>query len=225
MKILVCGDSFAITDNRYPGLHWSEKILDHSADFEINNLAAGGASNAMIAMQLLQGLKFNPDFVIFSFTTEGRYEFDLDTQAQIKDLTVLELADFQKRRWITNCFTETLPRALQQTAEKYYVEAASDSFEWLKNYMFIAFCLQTVATHNIRFAYTLGGFEYQRDWQQKLRSLFVDNMIAPHTANELAVNLWYHSNNTSDPAFHAGDYRVQSLFANECIARINGSYK
>ena len=67
MRILVCGDSFAITDPNFPGLHWTDKILDHSADFEVCNLAAGGASNAMIALQLMQGLQLRPDFVIFSF--------------------------------------------------------------------------------------------------------------------------------------------------------------
>lgn len=224
MRILICGDSFAITDPRYPGLHWSERILDHSADFEVANLAAGGASNAMISMQLLQGLKLNPDFVIFSFTTEGRYEFDSDINTQLQDVTAEELANFQKRRWTTNCFRETVPENLWHLAQRYHNLAASESFEWLKNYMFIAFCLQTAQEKNIRFAYSLGGFEYQRNWQQNLRSVFVDNMIAPYSSHEIAVNLWYYKNDTSNPVFHVDNPEVHTLFANECIARIRGQY-
>ena len=72
MKILVCGDSYAITDSDFPGLHWSEKILNFSPNFELCNLAYGGCSNAMITLQLLQGLNLNPNFVILSFTNEHR---------------------------------------------------------------------------------------------------------------------------------------------------------
>ena len=30
MRILVCGDSYSVTDPDFPGLHWSEKILNFS---------------------------------------------------------------------------------------------------------------------------------------------------------------------------------------------------
>lgn len=225
MKILVCGDSFAITDPAFPGLHWSDKILDHSADYEVCNLAAGGVSNAMITMQLLQGLKLNPDFVIFSFTNEGRYEIDADVRARPRDVTAQELADFQKRRWVTNCFVETVPQSTLDLVDRYRIEAASENFEWLKNYFYIVFCLQTVATRGIRFAYSLGGFEYQCDWQQNLRRVFVENMIAEYVNHELAVNLWHHNSMKKEPMFHVADDSVHELFANECIARIKGNYE
>ena len=76
MKILICGDSFCVTDPKFPKLHWSEKLLELSSDIEVYNLSMGGASNALITMQLMQGLKLKPDFIILSFTNEHRYEKD-----------------------------------------------------------------------------------------------------------------------------------------------------
>jgi len=67
MKILICGDSYCVPDPEYANLHWSEKILSSSQQTEIINLAYGGCSNALIALQLMQGLRFNPDFIIFFF--------------------------------------------------------------------------------------------------------------------------------------------------------------
>ena len=87
IKVLICGDSYCVTDPDFPGLHWSEKILNFSPDFEIANLAYGGCSNAMIALQLSQGLTLTPDFVILCFTNESRYELDKDVNALPKDLT------------------------------------------------------------------------------------------------------------------------------------------
>jgi len=96
MKILVCGDSYSITDPDFPGLHWSEKILNFSSGFELCNLAFGGCSNAMITLQLLQGLNLNPDFVIIAFTNEHRYEIDKDASVLPVDLSALSLSNYQK---------------------------------------------------------------------------------------------------------------------------------
>jgi hypothetical protein len=60
MKVLICGDSYCTNDTDYPGLHWTEKMLAQSAQLEICNLAHGGCSNAMILLQLLQGIKIQP---------------------------------------------------------------------------------------------------------------------------------------------------------------------
>jgi len=57
MRILVCGDSFSITDPDYPGLHWTEKILNFSPDFEIANLSYGGCSNANECINRITNIK------------------------------------------------------------------------------------------------------------------------------------------------------------------------
>lgn len=220
MRILICGDSFAITDPAFPGLHWSEKILDHSPDFEVCNLAYGGCSNALIVMQVLQGLKLNPDFVILSFTSDGRYEVDRDITACPRELNSVELADFQKRRYTTNCFEQSLSTAQLEVLNQWRV-MSSDNLEKLKNYFYIAFCLQTLHNQGIKFAYSLGGFEYQQDYTQLIRSNYLENMLVDYQSLELATNLWYHNNRQATPLFHVADSHIHTLFANECIARIN----
>lgn len=221
MRILVCGDSFAITDPDYPELHWSEKILNHSADIELCNLAAGGASNAMIAMQLLQGLQLKPDAVIFSFTTEGRYELDHNTTAIPKAITAAELADFQKQRWITNSFINVVDKTRLDAIDRWRTLAASESFEWLKDYFLIAFCLQTAQINKLKFAYSLGGFEYRRDWHQNLRQNFIENIIADYNDNEISINLWYHQSLNNAPLFHVVSNEAQTLFANHCLQKLD----
>ena len=115
IRVLICGDSFCVPDHAFPGLHWSEKMLNHSSKFDIFNLAYGGSSNALISLQLLQGLQINPDFVIFSFTKPLRYEFDKDIAA-LPDLplTTQKIVDRQdrhnllyfNRRYTTTCYVD-----------------------------------------------------------------------------------------------------------------------
>jgi hypothetical protein len=213
MKILVCGDSYSVIDPDFPGLHWSEKILNFSPDFELFNLAMGGASNAMITLQLLQGLNLSPDFVILSFTSDYRYEFDNDVDALPTDLTAAGIATYQKTRYTTNTY-------MKDQGIKYQLEAKnSENFEKLKNYFHISFCLQTLNQHNIPFAFSLGGFEYRQNYSLLINSNYMYNFIKDYTDNELKTNLWYHGQK-SKPCFHVDDDKVQQLFANECISRI-----
>jgi hypothetical protein len=214
MKILVCGDSFSATDPDFPGLHWTEKILDFSPDFEVCNLAHGGCSNAMITLQLLQGLNLNPNFVIVAFTNENRYELDKDPSILPTDLTVQGLSTYQHNRYTTNMYVK------DAGIEKWMAGKCSENFEKLKNYFYISFCLQTLRQHNIPFAFSLGGFEYQQDYTALINSNYVYNFIKDYTANELKTNLWYYGSE-STPTYHVSNDQVQTLYANECIMRIN----
>jgi len=215
MKILICGDSFSITDPDFPGLHWSEKILSFSSNFEVANLAYGGCSNAMITLQLLQGLNLNPNFVILSFTNEYRYELDKDTSALPTELTAQELASYQKSRYTTNMYTK------DTTIEQWMAGKCSDNFEKIKNYFYISFCLQTLKQHNIPFAFSLGGFEYQQDYTALINSNYMYNFLKDYTSNEIKTNLWYYRSPKSRPYFHVSNNEVQTLYANECVSRIN----
>lgn len=98
-KVLICGDSFGVIDPRFPNLHWSEKLASTSAEIEIFNFSVGGASNALITMQLMQGLKFDPDFVIISFTNEHRYEQDFDINALPFELEPAAVIAWLKQRY------------------------------------------------------------------------------------------------------------------------------
>lgn len=218
MRILVCGDSYCITDPNYPELHWSEKLLNSSADFEVCNLASGGSSNALITLQLLQGLQLKPDFVIFSFTHDHRYEFDNDVDAVPLSLTAEELAHYQKQRYSTSVYKERNQEKIQ-LLNRWAVDAASTNMEKLKNYFYISFCLNTCQLENIPFCFSLGGFEYQQDYTNLIRSNYVKNYIVQHKDHELATNLWYHGTKPQ-PVFHVDNDNIQTLFAAECRDRI-----
>jgi hypothetical protein len=218
IKILTCGDSFVNTDSDFPGLHWTEKILDFSSDFELINLSFGGCSNAMIALQLLQGLNLNPDFVILSFTNQHRYELDKDINALPNNLTPEELIAYQKRRYTTNMYN-TNDKALNQ----WMSGKCSDNLEKVKNYFYISFCLQTLKQKNIPFAFSLGGFEFQQDYTTIINTNYLYNFIKDYIDREIKTNLWYHNNNKSRPYFHVDNEHVQRLFANECIDFIKNS--
>jgi len=217
MKILICGDSYCVTDPKFPDLHWSEKILDNDPNFEVLNLAYGGCSNAMINLQLLQGLKLNPDFVIISFTTDGRYEIDKNISALPKELSAQELSNYHYARYTTNNYQ--IDTDIKKTIEKYKLTASSQNFERLKNYFYISFCLTTLTIKNIPFCFSLGGFEFNQDYTNFINSNYIENFIVNYSQNQLSTNLWYHGQKTS-PYFHVDDDKVQTLFANECLYRI-----
>ena len=213
--ILVCGDSYAVADPDFPDLHWTEKLLGFSSEFRVDNLACGGCSNAMITLQLLQGLNLNPDFVILSFTNEHRYELDKNIDAFPVDLTTLSLANYQKSRYTTNMYIKDDNNIIEWMSGK-----CSDNLEKVKNYFYISFCLQTLRQKNIPFAFSLGGFEYKQDYTALINSNYMYNFIKDYTEHEIKTNLWFHGNK-SKPWFHVDDDKIQTLFANECIARIN----
>ncbi len=209
MKILVCGDSYFVTDPKFPGLHWSEKLLAISGDIKVYNLSFGGCSNALITLQLMQGLKLNPDFVILSFTNEHRYESDDDIESVPFNLTANSISAYLKERYKPNTTSTLL--------------TLSENFEKIKNYFHIMFCLQTLKEKKVNFCFSLGGFEYQQDYTALLRSNFIENNISDYATHELSLNLWYHGKKLS-PYFHVDKEEVQMLFANECFLHLNKNY-
>ena len=217
MKVLVCGDSYCVTDPAYPELHWTEKMLAQSVDIEICNLAHGGCSNTMIVLQLLQGMKLNPEFVILSFTSHGRYELDKDPTVLPNDVSVEGIASYQKERYTTNNYV--IDKKQLEMINQWQLLAASENLEKLKNYFYISFCLMYLKTNNIPFCYSLGGFEFRQDYTALINSNYVENLLIEHQPNELSTNLWYHGNK-STPFFHVDSEQVQTLFANECMMYI-----
>ena len=217
MKVLICGDSYCVTDPDYPGLHWTEKMSAQSAQLEVCNLAYGGCSNAMILLQLLQGIKAQPQFVILSFTAHGRYELDKDKSVFPRDFSIEEIADYQKKRYTTNNYE--IDKKQLDMINQWQLLAASDNIEKLKNYFYISFCLMYLKHNNIPFCYSLGGFEHKQDYITLINSNYIENLLVAHQTNELAINLWYHGNK-SRPFFHVDDDNVHTLFANECMKYI-----
>jgi hypothetical protein len=215
MKILICGDSFAAIDPKYPGAHWSEIILNYSPEFEIMNLSYGGSSNALIAFQLSMGLKFNPDFVIFTFTSVDRYEFDNNLNEMPRSFSSIDIADYIKKRYITTCHESAADK--KSIITDYLLNTASENFEKIKNYFYIMYCLNEASSRDIKFCYSLGGFEYNQDYNNFINKNFISNSLLNYSKNEISVNLWYHHNPSSVTSFHVDDPKIQNLFAAQCI--------
>jgi hypothetical protein len=212
-KILICGDSYAVTDPMFPNLHWSEKLEKKRANFEICNLAYGGSSNALIYYQLLVGLKLNPTFIVFSFTSCGRYEIDNINDAIPTGYNDHELSAFIKDRFLTNMYNDNLDASILDIIDRYRAYGSSLRFEELKNYFYIINCLLTADKFNIPFGYSLGGFDYTQNYKSIVDNNFVEDLIVNFRNNEIKHNLWQHKRHSS-PYFHVKDENAHELFSN-----------
>jgi hypothetical protein len=224
-KILICGDSFGLTDNRYPGLHFSDKIAN-CAGMDVINFSVGGASNALIAAQFLQALNFKPDFVIFTFTGTERYEYDNQAPMPLQEVTYDTVGQYLKDRYITNCW-RSLDHIVQKNIQldKWRFGVASDSMERLKNYFYISMCIASCQTHRLPFCFSLGGFEHRRDYKELLEQNYIKDLIDENKDRRLNVNLWdYNDRKLMSPWFHVDDDRIQTEFSNECIKFIKEEF-
>jgi hypothetical protein len=215
-RVLICGDSFCTTDPDYPGVHWSEILLNHSPDVEVVNLAMGGASNFLILLQLQQGLRLDPDFVILSFTDYSRIEFDKDSNALPIDLGAAEMSEYFKNRFLTSCHHLNDE---QSHAVKICRTTLSDDVEKLKNYSYISLALLTAKQQVKQFCFSFGGFE---NYQTLLCKNYIQDNLIEFRNNQLYTNLWHHKDpkQLSRPYFHVTNKNVHVLFANECIEKM-----
>ena len=136
-RILICGDSFGTTDHNFPGLHFSEKLTD----CEVLNLSQGGASNAMIQVQLYQGLELMPTHVILLFTAQWRAEYNIyasgATNAELKhcvsgamteEWTLKNIQAFNQNSYTTSAHLRAFPKsrhiidAYEQHMKYYFTE-------------------------------------------------------------------------------------------------------
>jgi len=222
-NVLICGDSFGVVDPDYPGLHFSEKILNATPPvFELNNLAHGGDSNALITLQLMQGLQFKPDFVIVLFTSTHRHETDKDVNVHYpKDLKVDELNEFRHNRYSTQQGSKNSIN--HNLVDQWNSQYISDDFEIMKNYFLIHYCLQSLKEHKIPFCYSIGGMKHAINYSAIVDKHFIKDNIINYTDQSLKINLWNHNNNKERPYFHVDNDDVQTAFANECIYHLRNA--
>jgi hypothetical protein len=221
--VLICGDSFGVTDSDYPDLHFSEKISKSTpAVFELYNLSHGGDSNALIALQLMQGLQFNPNFVILLFTTPHRHEIDNDIDAHCStEVNLPALNAFRHDRYTTSCYVDSGSNQ-DKLIKTWNSEIISDDFEILKNYFLINYCLQLLEKTNIPFCYSIGGMA-NTNYLSIINKNFIKNYFNEYADKSLKINLWNHNSNKSRPYFHVDNNNVQSAFANECIHHLKNN--
>ncbi len=221
-KVLICGDSFVITDSKYPGLHFSEKIANSypHIDWHILNLSSHGDSNLFIVQQLLQGLVYKPDFVIFSFTAPTRTETVLDKKMIPRSLNLHDIHNWNKGRY--NLHIRTIP-FFKDTDQNDQLIMADDERTYLQQYILITFCLELCKNMNIPYCYSLGGMKSINT--KVFDSIYATNPLTTHKNKEIPLNLWDHSNGTNDPDFHVVNEDIQEKFANMCLNHILESFK
>jgi len=222
-KVLICADSFGVIDPDFQGLHFSEKILDKTPPvFELHNLAHGGDSNALIVLQLLQGLQFDPDFVILLFTSTHRHEIDKNKNVYYpKDVSVDALKEFSHDRYTTSCRVLG-NKSISNLVNDWNTTVISDEFEIMKNYFLIHYCFQLLEKQNIPFCYSLGGMD-KVDYSSIVNKNFIKNHINEYSSQALKINLWNHHCNQPRPYFHVNNDIIQSAFTNECIHHLRNA--
>ena len=216
-KVLVCGDSFFTLDPDFPGLHWSEKLLASTPPtYELHNLSHGGDSNALISLQLMQGLEFKPDFVILSFTTAHRHELDNNKNACPHDFTLESINASRINRYKSTSQLENMTPSQIEMFEQWSTLIISDDFEILKNYFIICHCLTLLEKEKIPYCYSLGGFSYAANPFLIIQNNFIKNYFTETSDKCLKINLWNYIAHKMRPYFHVDDESVQTSFANEC---------
>jgi hypothetical protein len=160
--VAICGDSFFDFDDRFPDIHWRDKLSDQH---KIYTLARGGASNFTIGVQIYQCLQFNPSMVFISFTTLPRIEFikDQDSITRLNSQLLTESKDPEEFIWgLRDCNFKSYDHALPNHNHDKLLEWMPwyiEELEIVKNYFYIISALAMLKNKKIPFYFSLGGFE------------------------------------------------------------------
>lgn len=206
-NLLVCGDSFMITDDNYPGLHWSEKL---GSDISVLNIAMGGASNSMIATQIRQAHTTNIDAIVVGFTTPGRIAIDKNKDQNIQD--DIKYSNYLK--WTTNCYENSLTRS-QRLSLQEVNDFASIDMMYLNDYYVVLSSLYLLDKKNIPFVFSLGGLTLTEELFKKCG---IVSELDIFKDNQLSMNLWDFNYNKKSPFFHIDDDEIQTNFANNVLS-------
>lgn len=209
-KILICGDSFAEDDVKYPGLHFSNKIANSFPviDWKLYNLASSGSSNRAIAQQMLQGMMYDPDFVILLFTGSNRIETERNASEPARSLNPEDIVNWNRLRYTLN--TKSMLHVRSENGDSIVDQEVVD----MQNIITAGFCLEYLKNRNIDYCWMPGGlatFDHSKTYT-------VDPLLE-HENKKIPLNLWKHSIG-NDPSFHVADEKIQESFANMCLNHI-----
>ena len=213
-KVLICGDSFAEDDTKYPGLHFSQKIANSFPiiDWKIINLASKGTSNRGIAQQMLQGMMYEPDFVILLFSATNRVETERDSSEPARSLNPEDIDNWNKKRYNLN--TDSMLYIKSENGDSVVDQEVFD----IQNIITAGFCLEYLKNRNIGYCWMEGGL-HSIDKKIYERTYIV-NPLLDHKSKQIPLNLWTYSDKADGPTFHVDNEEIQESFANMCLNHI-----
>jgi hypothetical protein len=199
-RLLICGDSFAVADPNYPGLHFTEKLKLVRPEVEVLNLAMGGASNSLIELQIKQGIKFNPTHVVVTFTDPGRLEYLIKYSiffTRTRDFNALvhhwpgqgtDIGDCTRRRlqnMATYITSVHLPSGTDDYCKKLLISEMTEpnhvigsrDFIILKNYFTVVGVLAYLQRMRLPFCFSLGGMNHLTVKHQSVYSLLTTLLL------------------------------------------------
>lgn len=210
---MICGDSFADDDPNYPGLHFSQKIANSFPiiNWKLYNLASGGSSNRAIAQQMLQGMMYEPDFVILLFTGSNRIETERNSGDPARSLNPEDIVNWNRKRYTLN--TESMLHVRSENGDSVVDQEVVD----MQNIITAGFCLEYLKNRNIGYCWMDGGLA---SIDNKIHERnYIVNPLLEHENKKIPLNLWKHSIG-NDPIFHVKDDSIQESFANMCLNHI-----
>jgi hypothetical protein len=206
-NIVICGDSYYDYDDRYPGLHWTDRLNPHA----VYRLARGGASNFSIWHQIRYSIKFKPDVVFITFTSCPRNEFRKRDEFKSIDTDSEYLEDkmwaYRNNMWKSvDHFLPTYNKEMFVKWMPYYIE----EYEILKNYLFIKSALDFLKEQKIKFYFTFGGFldsfgGFLDSLDCSPSVIGIDINFDEYKEHNILPNGWYHQERLADPYFHIKD--------------------
>jgi hypothetical protein len=196
-RLLIVGDSFMKPDSSFPGQHWSEMLTD----YQVDNRAQDGSTNAMIAERLWSALDSPPDAVVLGFTMSDRLEFDYPP----------DKPPHNGRKWYTSGATN-IQNSDENLACTYYKATVSHSMMDFKGFLIARCMLLTLEKLGIKFAWTLNGLYYHDNTPNRE---FVDPVLDDLKYCQTPTNLATYPAFKASPGFHVDDPAWQSRFAQE----------
>jgi hypothetical protein len=249
-RILICGDSFGISDSRYPELHFSEKISKKINQCKVINLCRGGSSNSLIEIQLHQGLALEPDCVILLFTNIWRNEYEISVSHFFNEKAKLtnshntgvneDIINFNNQKYLTRAFWSWNNKNIPSGDLIHDIIKINDQLDLyestdlkiIKNYFSILAMLNLLKIKNIPFCFSLGGLDnnvnpqYKNTEYDKLKNKilpdhFLPNELEVFMSQSTDINLWDHvTDHSIGPYFHVEDDAVHTAFADDCITKL-----
>ena len=191
-KLLVVGDSFMHPDQNFPGQHWSEML----PEYNVVNLAKGGASLSWIAEQLMDGLAYNPAVAVVGLTDEARVTFEYGSKIY-SSCHDWELSSDQKLFY------------------KVWLAAMPAKYRYILACTQISFIFETLRKYNVPFVWHRLLFN-----SAEKNHLILDTnatrfnfVFEQYTYCELTQDIWQQPHENR-PIFHINNQDWQAEFAN-----------